>query len=192
MGLFSFLKKKSQADKDLETVMADIAKKVFPEGISDIQRHAKAVRAIFHNKLTVEESERFVQSSKTLVFIAKDKTAERIVPSLMNRASNKVTDAEAYEAYIYLSEGGLSYSGGDGLSKDTPVVISAMTSAVGIPAEYAYIEKTFGKENEDWTLELRMHGKNPTGRVYEIFSLVLKDGRKVSVHFDITSFFGKF
>ena len=93
---------------------------VFPGGHVEVTKHVQKIKMIFNNKLSISEYEAFVRGSKTVIHVAKDKTAERIVPSLMNQSHGKVTQEEAYKAYLYLSGGGVSYSGGDGSSIDTP------------------------------------------------------------------------
>jgi hypothetical protein len=61
----------------------------------------------------------------------------------MTRASGKITEKEAYNAYLYLSNGGLSYSGGNGLDSESAIVITATNSFMGVPAEYSFISKHY-------------------------------------------------
>ena len=48
------------------------------------------------------------------------------------------------------------YSGGDGSSKETAVVINATNSIVGVAAEYKFIEKQCGRKDTDWERDLQM------------------------------------
>ena len=192
MGLFDIFKSKPSVDPGVQELLSKVFNEVFPGGNADVTRHARAIRAIFNNKLTQQECEGFVKGSKTLIYIADDKTPDRIIPSLMNRAHGKVTKDEIYQAYVYLSDGGVSYSGGDGLSRENPVIITAATTLMGVPAEYAYVGKHFEEKDEDWKMGPRFLLKaDGHGRQLEAFALELADGKKITVYFDITSFFGK-
>jgi hypothetical protein len=77
---------------------------------------------------------------------------------------------------------------GAGFSLQKPVVIAATSSHAGVPAEYAWLKRTFGEMGQDWKVDVRSLGRNEQGRTVETFRLTLKGGAKVDVHFDITSF----
>jgi hypothetical protein len=112
MSIFDFFKKKEETwqtrygikdspalDKEMAALQADI----FPNGPTDAARDIIRVLALFHSKLSEKECLKCIGGSKTLLLISEDKSAERIVPSIMVRAGNKVTEAEAYSAYAYLA-----------------------------------------------------------------------------------------
>jgi hypothetical protein len=83
------------------------------------------------------------------------------------------------------------YAGGSGISQSDPVVIKATDTVNGILAEYAWVQRKFGKKNSDWKLVLQSHG--PVGnRHLEQFDIKTSDGLNHSIYFDITSFHGKF
>jgi hypothetical protein len=75
-----------------------------------------------------------------------------------------------------------------GFTPDMPVVIHATSVMHGVPAEYAWLGKTFGTMERDWTVDLRSLGRNSHGRTIETFRLQLAGGTKVDVHFDISAF----
>lgn len=77
---------------------------------------------------------------------------------------------------------------GDGRTPQTPIVIAASTSMVGVPAEYEWLKKHYGVMEQDWRVDLRSLGRNDQGRTIETFRLRLKNGVRVDVHFDITGF----
>jgi hypothetical protein len=177
---------------EMEEMTAKINSKIFPNGEADINRHVKVIYDLFKAKLSIDECEYIVKSIKALIYLARDKTADRIVPSIIRRSEDKVNSEEAYQAYLYFSGGGLSYSGGDGMSQDSAVVIHAQSSEMGIPGEYAYIEKRYGERGKDWDLVRRFHGRTEDGRAFETFNIRLINLEKVSIYFDITEFYGKF
>ena len=76
----------------------------------------------------------------------------------------------------------------EGSSLQTPVVISATTVQAGVPAEYAWLKGRFGVQEQDWKVDMRSLSRTPQGRTVETFRLLLRGGRPVDVHFDITSF----
>ena len=75
-----------------------------------------------------------------------------------------------------------------GFTPDQPVVIAATSAMAGVPAEYAWLSRTFGTIERDWKVDLRSLGRNSQGRTIETFRLRLTGGTKVDVHFDITDF----
>lgn len=79
--------------------------------------------------------------------------------------------------------------GGDGSSLQTPVLLVARSSHIGVPQEYAHLQERFGQMGEDWTVAVRSLGLNQYGRTVESFRLSLRDGQKVDFHFDVTSFY---
>ncbi len=78
---------------------------------------------------------------------------------------------------------------GDGSSVQTPVLIAARSSHIGVPQEYALLQGRFGQMGQDWTVAVRSLGLNEHGRTVESFCLDLRDGKKVDFHFDVTSFY---
>jgi hypothetical protein len=78
----------------------------------------------------------------------------------------------------------------DGSTAEKAVVINAISSQIGIPAEYTYLERVCGKRDKDWSLiEQRQIDQN--GREYDVLEIEMKDGSVRSYWFDITSFFGR-
>ena len=85
----------------------------------------------------------------------------------------------------------ITFKGGSGETPESAVVIlGAPNSIAGIAAEYSYLKKKFGRENDDWLL-IRQSVLNQKDKVYDRMDLDLKDGSKKSVFFDISEFFGK-
>ncbi len=79
----------------------------------------------------------------------------------------------------------IGYSGGDGTTAQSAVIISATDHAAGVGAEYAWIAENLpGAELEAQSL---VRG----AKVYDMFEVILPTGEKRKVFFDISSFFGK-
>jgi hypothetical protein len=78
-----------------------------------------------------------------------------------------------------------------GDSFETAIVIQAENTDDGIRQEYAWVHLHYGKRDVDWQFEgqaLSFHDDRP----YDILRLILADGTKKDIYFDISSFFGKF
>ncbi len=85
----------------------------------------------------------------------------------------------------------ITYKGGPGDTPETAVVILGAPNAMaGIAAEYSYLKKKFGRENEAWHADAPERPAEK-GKVYDRMDLDLKDGSKKTVFFDISEFFGK-
>lgn len=92
---------------------------------------------------------------------------------------------------MYLSGGRARCSGGDGLSPEAPIVVTAGNSMAGVQAEYQYIEQRYGEQDVDWTLGFQAVKTTGDGRYLDVLSIELRDGQALTLHFDITSFYGK-
>lgn len=84
-----------------------------------------------------------------------------------------------------------SVSGGKGRSFADAVIVHAPNSEKGVVVEYAFIEKIFGKKNEDWKLASQVL-KTYNSKHFDVFRLVLKGGKDEVMYFDISEFYGKY
>ena len=83
--------------------------------------------------------------------------------------------------------GKITYSGGDGSSFEKSVVIHGATEQTGVDAEYAYLAKHYpGYRRGKQTLG------SHENRQFDILEFTKADGKKLTIFFDITEFFGKF
>jgi hypothetical protein len=81
---------------------------------------------------------------------------------------------------------GYSFSGGDGSSPETAVVVHARSESLGIRAEYEWLAEHWpGSRRGKQTLL----GKN--NRFYDSLTITDSSGRERTVFFDITEYFGK-
>ena len=83
------------------------------------------------------------------------------------------------------------FGGGDGLSEPTAFVITADNYPDGMAAQYGLLEWIFGRRGVDWDVERRGSGHRDR-RAIDWFDVVMADGSRGTVHFDITAFHGKF
>jgi hypothetical protein len=84
----------------------------------------------------------------------------------------------------------LSYEDRGGETPATSIIIHTSSHFVGVLAEYAFLAKKFGKQDQDWKLD--MHAVGGSGdRIWEMMCVRLTDGTKKTVFFDITEFHGK-
>ncbi len=89
------------------------------------------------------------------------------------------------------AQSNITLKGGAGDTAETAVVIAgAPDSRAGIAAEYAWMEKKFGRRNMDWKLK-RQSVMPQKGKVFDRMEIELNDGTPKTVFFDISEFFGK-
>lgn len=80
---------------------------------------------------------------------------------------------------------------GDGSYKN-PVIIHANDSMTGWKATFKWIEKRYGKQNEDWTIEMTCSLKSDVSIKHIELVKIKMDSAKVDIYFDQTSFIGKY
>ncbi len=80
----------------------------------------------------------------------------------------------------------IQYSGGDGLTKATAIIISgAKNERDGVESEYSWVRQHLPGAAINSTAIIR------DAHVYDAFDVTTASGEKRSIYFDITSFFGK-
>jgi hypothetical protein len=79
-----------------------------------------------------------------------------------------------------------TYSGGDGTTAQTAVVIDAEDDISATRAEYAWLREHVPGAKKN--LQSLIHDEN---HVYDVLEVILPDGTKRSYFFDITRTFGK-
>ena len=79
----------------------------------------------------------------------------------------------------------------DGSSMENAVIIeNDEKNFEGVEAEYRYLSNLFGDRGVGWNLKKQSLVKK-NGHYYDFIEIKLKDGRELSLYFDITSFFKK-
>jgi hypothetical protein len=90
----------------------------------------------------------------------------------------------SFPAFLFADE--VTYSGGKGLKIEDPVVVNAPNEELGVKAEYAYIARNFpGAKVASQSLS------NVGDKPFDVLEMVSQDGKKFTLFFDISSFFGK-
>lgn len=82
-----------------------------------------------------------------------------------------------------------NYVDNDGDRFETAIIILAHDNFKGIKLEYQYISDRFGKRGLNWQLESQSLLNN-NGKMYDKMAILLDNGNKVTLYFDITNFFG--
>jgi hypothetical protein len=77
----------------------------------------------------------------------------------------------------------------DGESIEEAVVIQAQSSMDGVPKEYEWLAKRFGRQGQDWIMRSQALSGH-ANRVYDIITIQLADGSEKQIYFDITGFMG--
>lgn len=75
----------------------------------------------------------------------------------------------------------------DGSSFEKAIVINIKTESKGVAAEYQWLAQNYpGSKSQGQSL--MMHNKKP----YDVIKIKTREGKEVSVYFDISNFFGKY
>ncbi len=151
MSLFGLFKsKKPQLSTEAQDAAANVALMAFPGGEKQIAEETEQLHALLRGKLPKAEARQLLCRTKALLVIAQDKSETRIVPSIQVKADGKLTPHECKIVYQFLTGVlGPLHEGNDGSTREKAVVINAMSSIVGIDAEYQWLSSRFGKEDHD-------------------------------------------
>jgi len=81
---------------------------------------------------------------------------------------------------------------GSGESVKGPIVVSDVkTDLEAVDAEYAYLAKRFGRKGSDWKLIMQtLLGTD--GKQIDKMDIELPNGKRLTLYFDITKYFGVF
>jgi hypothetical protein len=82
------------------------------------------------------------------------------------------------------------YSGGDGASVETAIVINTVNPSLGVEAEYVYIGKQCGIRQVDWELELQRL-QHYAGKPYDVLNIRLCTGAVRTFYFDLSTFYAR-
>jgi hypothetical protein len=83
-----------------------------------------------------------------------------------------------------------TFSGGNGDSFESAVVINAADSLTGVKAEYDFVINQCGQRGKDWDLHEQIMSPH-NGKPHDVFVVKLSNGQIRTFYFDISNFFGK-
>jgi hypothetical protein len=87
----------------------------------------------------------------------------------------------------------VTYEGGDGKSIENPIIIKNAGNEInGVASEYAYISKVYGEKFIDWKVLVQSTGSQKNRKIDIIMIELISKKETISIHFDITEFYGKF
>jgi hypothetical protein len=101
MALFGLFK--SKQEREIDDTMREIQEGIFPGGEADFARDIARVSAITNRKIPVDKIRGFVAGCKTLVQISETHDDESFTRSFKVRSGNVLSDAEAFEVYLYFA-----------------------------------------------------------------------------------------
>ena len=97
------------------------------------------------------------------------------------QSTHTPTAVTAYDSSV-------SYGGGDGSSFESAVIVKTTAgSRVGIRAEYLWLSQKYPGFKRIWQKLLDQGGKP-----YDALEIETTDGQRLTVYFEISSFFGKY
>ena len=92
---------------------------------------------------------------------------------------------------LSVNEGTLVVTGGPGDSPQTAIVIKKTPRGLSAgAAEHMLLQKWFGERGTAWTLT-RQELLQSESKTYDVYEVVLKDGSKRSLYFDITDWLAR-
>lgn len=101
MALFGLFK--SKQERDMESAFAAIQKMIFPGGDFDLDRDAARIGQLTRGKIGADKLRGFTGGCKALVHISEDYDDADFVRSFIVRSENRLSEAEAYDVYVYLA-----------------------------------------------------------------------------------------
>jgi hypothetical protein len=122
------------------------------------------------------------------VYFTNDKR-DIMLQVVLERESGKLVSARVVSPQT--NKGSIDmFSGGNGDSLESAVVIHAADSLSGVTAEYKYVTSKCGERRREWDLhEQKMVGHN--GKPHDVFVVKLSNGQFRTFYFDVSNFFGK-
>lgn len=102
MGLFDFLKPQSEQQRRQAQLMRAVKQAmpaIYPRGTADFRQWSERVYEAVGRKLTIEKSQFIFGAIVALFKLAEDKSEARMVDSILNRASGKISRDDAVRIY---------------------------------------------------------------------------------------------
>lgn len=194
MGIFDRLGRWNRG-RNLNRSMVDVARAAFPGGHKQFLAESQLVFEMVGNSFTKEDAGRILSRTKAMMFVANDKSRERIVASMMSAHPGLSVQAanDVYSLLCTLVDGDVPGAmhhhndGGGRVPEDGVIVITNKSRILGIDEEYAWIEARHGKQGRDWNLVVQMY-KTAGERSYDVLEIRTSSGDELTITFDITAF----
>ncbi|WP_157803989.1 hypothetical protein [Acidovorax sp. 69] len=188
----------------MQAELRRLATGLFPGGQEEITTAGRNISALLDNRIPHDAAAKLYASTKYLAHTAADKSKARVVAYIQRQGMGRISAEEASAIYDQFFADQVARPNAppaaqpqpashapDGYTRDRAIVIRATSSVQGIDAEYQWLEAHFGKQDRDWSIEMRMNGTEGS-KSYETFLIRLANGEEKDVHFDISSFYGRF
>jgi hypothetical protein len=78
------------------------------------------------------------------------------------------------------------FGGGDGLSKNTAVIVKALNEARGVSSEYAWIASRYPGAKP---MSQLLTAKDDDGKTYDVITVNTSEGAKIVLWFDISAMY---
>lgn len=200
MALFDWFRR-ATPEQVMQRELKRLAPTLFPGGHDEIVSAGRKISALLDNRIPSDAASKLYASTKYLAHTATDKSKERLVAYIQRQGMGRISadDASAiYDLFIVnrpasSSQTSHAQSSGttEGSTRERAIVIRAASNFEGVDAEYRWLEAHFGKQNRDWTIDMRMNAIE-NSKSYESFLIKFANGETRTIHFDITSFDGRF
>lgn len=182
--------------RGVEKFFDESYKKLFPGGKKQEKEEAKLIMKFSNYKLSFRESNDLLLATSFLFGIEEDKNKDRMIKYIDKKTDQKLNNEEAKvilnfiisKFYKYT----ITYEENSGDSIENAIVIhGALNEKEGVYAEYEYLSKKFGERGKDWKLVQQSVTDGIKGKYYDEMEIILSDGTKRTICFDITEFFRK-
>jgi|WetSurMetagenome_2_1015567.scaffolds.fasta_scaffold115774_2 hypothetical protein len=100
-GMFDGKPAKPNQPPAVDAVLREIAPHVFPRGHSQVISEGIECRKIIGNALSENEVVQIYARSKTLIYLAKDKSAARCCESILVKSRGRINSDQAWQIYNY-------------------------------------------------------------------------------------------
>ncbi len=185
MSLLSFL----FADSALEQ-LALAHQTLFPRGAAQLTQEAQALCRLLGQRLSpISCRHLLIRLKSALAQSVGEVDPIALRARLQTAGGMDLLPTELDAVCTHLTGlSGSAYSGDNGDSFATAVIIHAREPHIGIELEQRWLTEHVGRKYHDWQTQDQALQRRD-GRYYDVFALALSSGQKRTVIFDITQFF---
>ena len=202
--------KKRKDEAITSKIFGKIMDATFPGGEEQIDAETAQLFSLLNRKVSLDEAKRTLIHAKGRIFIgisnadtessdAMEEHKAQWIESIKVYSDGKLTKEDAEKALNFVMTAINQKQTKCPAEKEQPVMaerrpdevvgIDASTTQQGISMEYHWLEERYGKQNEDWNILNRVHGRADNGKAYEIFTISTKTDENKVIAFEISSFY---